>query len=90
MTRECDILVIGVGLGGCVAAIRAGRLGKKSDRVPLPSLTWRWILWLGWRDSLFLLLRFPSLHQGQQQEHDHHRHDDDDEPPVLTQEVWRG
>ena len=29
MTRECDILVIGAGPGGYVAAIRAGRLGKK-------------------------------------------------------------
>jgi dihydrolipoamide dehydrogenase len=29
MTRECDVLVIGAGPGGYVAAIRAGRLGKK-------------------------------------------------------------
>jgi hypothetical protein len=89
MTRECDILVFGAGHGGYVAAFRAGPLSKKFDRVLLPSLTWRWILLLGWRDFLFLLFRLPSLHQGQQQEHDHHRHDDDDEPPVLTQEVWR-
>ena len=47
MTRECDALVFGASPGGYVAAIRAGRLGKKFDRVLLPSLTWRWILMLG-------------------------------------------